>query len=94
MTSYRYTAKNMEGTTVKGSIDAQNENEVVGELRKKNLIIMGISEEASRKKGGGFSLKSSAKPGKHKKFRMDALRCRSARICPVQGLHILTGAVQ
>lgn len=100
MTSYRYTAKNMEGTTVKGTIDAQNENDVVGELRKKNLIIMGISEETSRKKGGGgFSLKSKAKPGKHKKdelvvFTRQLATMISAGITLLDALEILVDQME
>ncbi|MHC4941696.1 MAG: type II secretion system F family protein [Planctomycetota bacterium] len=96
MTSYKYTAKNMEGVTIKGSIDAANENEVVGELRKKNLIIMGISEDGAKKKkgGGGIGLKSTAKPGRPRKdeiviFTRQLATMISAGITLLDALEIL-----
>lgn len=67
MVTYKYKAKNPDGSSVKGAMDAQSEADVIAELRKKNLIIMSISAESSKKSGGmGISLKAGAKPGKPK----------------------------
>ncbi|MBU0755235.1 MAG: type II secretion system F family protein [Planctomycetes bacterium] len=100
MTTYKYTAKNMEGSTVKGSMDAQSEGEVVGELRKKNLIIMGIQEDSARKnKGGGISLKAGAKPGKPRKddiviFTRQLATMISAGITLLDALEILVSQME
>jgi len=40
MKTYKYSAKTTEGRTVNGSLQASDQNEVVGELRKRNLTIL------------------------------------------------------
>lgn len=69
MTTFKYAAKDPAGKTVEGTITANDRNEVVAELRKKNLVAMRVDEAgalASRKvanaKGGGgiFARKASA----------------------------------
>lgn len=45
MPTYKYTAKDQEGKNVGGKISADNEAMIVAELRKRNLIILSISEE-------------------------------------------------
>ena len=45
MPTYKYTARDQEGKNVSGRISAENESVIVAELRKRNLIILSISEE-------------------------------------------------
>lgn len=54
MPTYKYKARDQEGKTVSGKISAESEAVIVAELRKRNLIILGVTEE----KGSG--LKKSA----------------------------------
>ncbi len=62
MASFRYAAKNASGNTVEGTISADNKNEAVAELRRKNLVVLKIAEggkavakKAKAKKTGGGS---------------------------------------
>ena len=45
MPTYKYDAKDQEGKSVSGRISADSESVIVAELRKRNLIILNISEE-------------------------------------------------
>jgi len=45
MPTYKYSARDEEGKNVAGRISAESESTVVAELRKRNLIIIGIEEE-------------------------------------------------
>lgn len=60
MTNFKYAAKDNAGKTVEGTIQANDKNEVVAELRKKNLVAMRVDEagafsaRASNTKRGGF----------------------------------------
>ena len=45
MPTYKYTARDQEGKNVVGRISADSESVIVSELRKRNLIILSISEE-------------------------------------------------
>ena len=49
MAHYRYKAKNTQGQVVNGSLEAQNETEAVGELRRQGLVVLSLDA----KKGGG-----------------------------------------
>lgn len=64
MKTYKYSAKNSEGRTVNGSLQASDQNEVVGELRKRNLTIIDVKES-----GGAFAAmaRKVVKPGKPRK---------------------------
>ncbi len=64
MKTYKYSAKTTEGRTVNGSLQASDQNEVVGELRKRNLTILELKES-----GGGFAAmtRKVVKPGKPRK---------------------------
>ena len=60
MPTYKYTARDQEGKSVSGRISAENEPVIVAELRKRNLIILSVSEEkesafkkSSKPRGGG-----------------------------------------
>ncbi len=56
MPTYKYTARDQEGKNVTGRIAAENESVIVAELRKRNLIILSISEEKES------AFKKSTKP--------------------------------
>jgi type IV pilus assembly protein PilC len=66
MPSYKYVAKDHDGKTATGSIEAASESEVIDMLRKKDLIIVSISEGAS-----GFKMPMSFGGGK--KIKIDDL---------------------
>lgn len=50
MAEFKYAAKDPGGTTVEGTIQAETKADAVAELRKKNLIIIKLSEGGARKK--------------------------------------------
>ncbi len=56
MSQFRYKAKNAQGETVTGSINAQNETDAVGELRRQGLVILSLGA----KKGGDGAERSSS----------------------------------
>lgn len=58
MTTFKYAAKGPGGKTVEGTINANDKNEAVTELRKQNLVVMKVEETAAqaKKSRGGFSL--------------------------------------
>jgi len=53
VTNFKYAAKDTTGKTVEGTITANDKNEVVAELRKKNLVAMRVDE------AGAFSARPS-----------------------------------
>ena len=68
MPTYKYSAKNQAGKTVSGTLTAGSAGEAVGELRRKNLVILDVKE--AKKGGQGFAVavnKEGVKPGKAKK---------------------------
>ena len=86
MAQYRFKAKNAQGETVNGTMNAQGETEAVGELRRQGLIVLSldakrggdgaspapITRSASRRDsgGGGFSLS-------RKKIKLSSVRVKS-----------------
>ncbi len=71
MTTFKYAAKDPAGKTVEGTIQANDKNEAVAELRKKNLTAMRVDEagamasrKASNKASGGGLFKVSPKANK------------------------------
>jgi len=66
MPNYKYVAKGHDGKTATGSIEAKAESEVIDILRKKDLIIVSISEASA-----GFRMSSAA--GGKKKVKIDDL---------------------
>ncbi len=99
MASYKYIAKNPEGNTVKGVIDATGESDVIGELRKKNLMAMNISKAST--KGGqlGSKRRTSKKPGKPRKdelvvFTRQLSTMITAGITLMDALDILVGQTE
>jgi type IV pilus assembly protein PilC len=67
MPTYKYTARDQEGKSVVGRISAENESVIVAELRKRNLIILSISEEKES------VFKKSSKPRGAKKVKPEDL---------------------
>ncbi len=63
MANYQYAAKDAQGKTVEGSIEANDRNEAVGLLRDKSLIVLRVDEQSKRgfgrKKAGSSSLDRS-----------------------------------
>lgn len=71
MTTFKYAAKDPAGKTVEGTIQANDKNEAVAELRKKNLTAMRVDEagamasrKANNKASGGGLFKVSPKANK------------------------------
>jgi type IV pilus assembly protein PilC len=50
VTTFKYAAKAPGGKTVEGTINANDKNEAVAELKKQNLTVMKVEESASSKK--------------------------------------------
>ncbi|MBI5362258.1 MAG: type II secretion system F family protein [Planctomycetes bacterium] len=50
MTTFKYAAKGPGGKTVEGTINANDKNEAVAELRKQNLTVMQVEETAAARK--------------------------------------------
>ena len=72
MPTFKYSAKNSDGKTVSGTLAAGSAGEVVGELRRKNLVILDIKETRRAKGEGGAgsflaTSKANARPGKARK---------------------------
>ncbi len=67
MPTYKYTARDQEGKSVSGRISADSEPMIVAELRKRNLIILGIEEEKES------VFKKASKPGGGKKVKPEDL---------------------
>lgn len=67
MAKFSYVCKDREGKTVSAAIEAKDRAAVIDTLRKKDLIIISVSEEAGR---GKLSLPF---PGRRKKVGMDDL---------------------
>jgi dTDP-4-dehydrorhamnose 3,5-epimerase len=64
MKNYKYSAKNPEGRTVSGTLNAPGKDEVVGELRKRNLTILEVQEVRTEK---GNVTQKLVRPGKPRK---------------------------
>lgn len=58
MTTFKYAAKKPTGQTVEGTISADDKNQAVAELRKQNLVVLKLEQQAQRTAGKskGFSL--------------------------------------
>ncbi len=67
MPTYKYSARDQEGKNVAGRISAENESVIVAELRKRNLIILEVSEEKES------VFKKASKPGKGKRVKPEDL---------------------
>jgi type IV pilus assembly protein PilC len=61
MAQYRFKAKNAQGETVNGTMNAQGETEAVGELRRQGLIVLSLSAARGGDAPATASRSSSAK---------------------------------
>ncbi len=62
MTTFKYAAKGPGGKTVEGTINANDKNEAVAELKKQNLVVMKVEEtsaKAPKQATGGVGGKGS-----------------------------------
>src|SRR3989338_2931487 len=66
MPNFKYVTKDQEGKSISGLLEAKDRGEVIDMLRKKNLIIVSVSEAAPKFK---LSIFSTAK----KKVKLDDL---------------------
>ncbi|MDD3905320.1 MAG: type II secretion system F family protein [Candidatus Omnitrophica bacterium] len=64
--NFKYTAKDMNGKNISGTLEAPDRSSAIGGLRKKELIIISLSEEASHSM---FSMRF----GSGKKIKIDDL---------------------
>lgn len=62
MATFRYAAKDPSGKTIEGSLQAEDRNEVVAELRRQNLVVLKVAQ--GRGKAGKADKKVKAKPDK------------------------------
>ena len=70
MPTFKYTAKTPEGKSVSGTLVADSAGDVVGELRRKNLVVLDMKESAGKSSKGLALLdpsKGNVKPGRAKK---------------------------
>lgn len=63
MTTFKYAAKGPGGKTVEGTINANDKNEAVAELRRQNLVVMRVDESSAAPKKA-----SAGSPGKKSAF--------------------------
>ncbi|MHC4859019.1 MAG: type II secretion system F family protein, partial [Planctomycetota bacterium] len=98
MKNFKYQAKNFGGKTVSGTIAAATQDEVIGELRKRSLIVLNVKpvgekREKSKAGGGFFTLKRSSRPGAKKEelvvFTRQLSTMISAGIPLLESLEIL-----
>ncbi len=68
MPSFKYSAIGSDGRTVRGSIDASDQGELLQELRKRSLTPLRVEEKAGASRGAGSAGPSKpAKPAKREK---------------------------
>jgi type IV pilus assembly protein PilC len=100
MPTFKYAAKTNDGKTIRGTVVADQPADVVGELRKKNLVVLDVQETRkgaeSTKAAGGQRL--AAKPGRAKKdelviFTRQLSTMISAGIPLLESLEVLSGQI-
>jgi type IV pilus assembly protein PilC len=93
MKNFKYQAKNFGGKTVTGTVTANDQDEVIGELRKRNLIVLKVRAVGDKKQNSFFTLKKSARPNAKKDelvvFTRQLSTMISAGIPLLEGLEIL-----
>src|SRR4029453_5351740 len=55
MPNFKYEAKNFGGKSVTGTLAGQSQEAVIGELRKRNLIVLSVRPSGGVEGGGGAS---------------------------------------
>ena len=63
MVVFRYAAKDANGKTVEGTLQANDKTEAVAELRRQNLVVMRVEDGGSAKGAGGKGGKKEPKEG-------------------------------
>lgn len=64
MTTFKYAAKKPTGQTVEGTISADDKNQAVAELRKQNLVVLKLEQQAARNASKGMRLSFFSKSPK------------------------------
>jgi type IV pilus assembly protein PilC len=107
MPTFKYSAKTSDGKTIQGTLVANAPGEVVSELRRKNMVILDVSETSKRGGGaatagvasaGGGGRKLSARPGRARKdelviFTRQLSTMISAGIPLLESLEVLAGQI-
>ncbi len=95
-TTFKYQARDASGKTVKGTMQAQSQSDVVADLRRRRLTPLDISKAGSRlaaDRGGrskGMAKKSSVKKGELEIFTRQLSTMLSAGIPMLEALEILS----
>src|SRR5262245_6049052 len=97
MPTFKYSAKTTDGKTIRGTVVSNTPAEVVGELRRKSLIVLDIQEMSKRTAGTGAK-GAAARPGKAKKdelviFTRQLSTMISAGIPLLESLEVLSAQV-
>ncbi len=79
MPKFKYTARNAEGNLVQGVIEASGQDEVIGKLQEKGLIVTSVAEETVRQ-----DLTRKAKR-RHKKIKLDDLILMGRQLATLLG---------
>jgi type IV pilus assembly protein PilC len=68
MQTFKYHAKNASGKTISGTMPGASQQEVIGDLRKKNLVVLKVKAigEKNGKQSSFFSMKKAARPSARK----------------------------
>ena len=102
MPTFKYAAKTSEGKTISGTLVANQPSEVVGELRRKNLVVLDVQETSRRSTPGATTgprgQKVAARPGRAKGeelviFTRQLSTMISAGIPLLESLEVLAGQV-
>src|SRR2546425_7394430 len=89
MANYRYKAKNSQGESVTGTLNAQSETEAVGELRRQGLIVLSLDHKrggSEPESAAGRAVAKSAKGGFFsfslggKNIRLSSVRVKTAEM--------------
>ncbi|MEN8150151.1 MAG: type II secretion system F family protein [Planctomycetota bacterium] len=92
MKHFKYQAKNFGGKTVSGTLTGNDQDEVIGELRKRNLVVLNVRPAGAQQKGF-LSLKRTPRPNVKKDelvvFTRQLSTMISAGIPLLEGLEIL-----
>src|SRR5689334_9546344 len=106
MPTFKYSAKTNDGKTIQGTLVANAPAEVVSELRRKNLVILDVSETSKRGTAGAGGAagvtsggkKIAARAGRAKKdelviFTRQLSTMISAGIPLLESLEVLAGQI-
>jgi type IV pilus assembly protein PilC len=86
VTTFKYAAKGPGGKTVEGTINANDKNEAVAELRRQNLVVMRVDES------GAVAKKSSSLTGKGGLFNRQPSAKKSELVIFTRQLATMVGA--